>query len=69
MFSAEIIAGKLKFDTNEILGVEFIDINKLLKMGDDKLRSSKPRHQSILNLINNKVYPLEIIENFDLKNK
>lgn len=67
MFSAEIVGGELFFDNSEILEAKFIGIDELMKMGDDEIRSSIPRHHSIKNLMENKVYPLEIIKNFDFR--
>ena len=67
MFSAKIIGGEINFDKSEILDVDFVEIDKLLKMTDDEIRSAAPRQESIKNLIENKVYPLEIIKNFDFR--
>lgn len=68
MFAAEIIGGEISFDKSEILDVDFIEIDNLLKMTDCEIRSAVPRQQSIKNLIENKVYSLDIIKNFDLRN-
>lgn len=68
MFSAEIVGGDISFDKNEISAVEFVEIDKLLKMTDNELRSAEARKSSIKKFVDNKVYPLNIIENFDYRN-
>ena len=67
MFAGEIVGGKKNFDRNEILDVQFIDADKLLKMKDNELRSSNARHDSIKRFLDNKIYPLELISNLDFR--
>lgn len=64
MFAGEIIDGEISFDENEIGEVKFIEIDELLKMNNNELRSADLRKTSIELLKQGKIYPLEIIENY-----
>lgn len=68
IFKADIIGGKIGFDPKEIMTVEFIDINKILKMTDKELRGAESRKTTIKKLIAGKIYPLELISNFNFEN-
>lgn len=65
VFAADIIGGKISYDTNEIMNVEFVEIDKLLSMSDDELRGGDVRRESLKMLKDGKVYPLSIVSNFE----
>ncbi|MCL2228255.1 MAG: NUDIX hydrolase [Firmicutes bacterium] len=66
IFTAKIIGGEIKFDPKEIMDVKFIEIKKLLGMGDKELRSSICRKATIQRLADKKVFPLEIVRDFKI---
>ena len=66
-FKAEIIGGKVNFNPKEIMNVDFLDMKEVLKMTDKQLRGGVIRSSTVKNLLENKIYPLEIISNFNLK--
>ncbi len=66
-FSAEIIGGKVAFDTNEIAKVEFIEAEKLLSMTDDELRGGDSRRETIKRVMSGNVMSLEAVTNFDFR--
>ena len=67
VFAAEIIGGRLSFDPDEIMSVEFIDINQVLGMDVNQLRANVERKQTIEKLISGKILPLDTITNIDCK--
>ena len=69
VFAAEIVGGEVKFDKNEIMNVEFVEIDKLLNMSDKELRGGDTRRESILKVKNNEVNSLSIVSNFDFRTK
>lgn len=62
-FTAEIINENIKFDTNEILDVKWIDIETMKNMSKDVLRSYDINIQFMKDFENGKIYPLEILDN------
>lgn len=66
-FSAEIIGGEVAFDPEEIMNVDFIEIDKLLKMSDAELRGGEPRRETIRKIQNNEIIPLDVISNYNFK--
>ena len=67
VFSAEIDGGEIAFDGNEIINVEFVEIDKLLNMTDSELRGGDSRRESLLRIKNNENYPLSVVSNFDFR--
>ena len=67
MFEAKIIGGEINFDTNEIMNVEFVDIDKLINMSDKELRGGDTRRESLRKLKVGDVVPLSVVSNFDFR--
>ena len=67
MFEAKIIGGEINFDTNEIMNVEFVDIDKLINMSDKELRGGETRRESLRKLKEGDVFPLSAVSNFDFR--
>ena len=67
MFEAKIIGGEINFDTNEIMNVEFVDIDKLINMSDKELRGGETRRESLRKLKVGDVFPLSVVSNFDFR--
>jgi len=63
-FSAEIIGGKIAFDPDEIMAVDFLDPQVVLNMTDKQLRGLE-RKESINKLLRGEILPLDIISNFN----
>ena len=59
-FVAEVIGGKIEFDSNEILDVKWIDIKDIEKMAEEQLRNYLVGKNIIKDYIENRIYPLEI---------
>lgn len=59
-FVAEVIGGKVQFDSNEILDVKWIDIEEIEKMTYKELRNYEVGKNIIKDYIENKIYPLDI---------
>ncbi len=62
-FTANIIEENIKFDTEEILEVKWIDIEEVKNMTKEELRGYEINIQFIKELEENKIYPLEIFNN------
>ena len=62
-FTADIIKENIKFDTNEILDVKWIDIEKVKNMTKQELRGYDTGIQLLKNFEDKKVYPMEIFDN------
>lgn len=62
-FTAEILEENIKFDTNEILEVKWIDIEEIKNMTENQLRGHKSNLKCIENIEKNNIYPLEIFDN------
>lgn len=61
-FVAEIISEDIKFDTSEILDVQWIDIDILRNMSEDELRGCDSARQTLRDYEENNIYPLEIYD-------
>lgn len=61
-FVAEIISEDIKFDTSEILDVQWIDIDILKNMGENELRGYDSSIQTLKDFEENNIYPLEIYD-------
>lgn len=61
-FTAEILEENIKFDPNEILDVQWIDIENLKNMTEQELRGHDSALQCIKDLEDEKIYPLEIFD-------
>ena len=62
-FTADIIEENIKFDTNEILDVKWIDIEKVKNMTKQELRGYDTGIQLLKDFENKKVFPMEIFDN------
>lgn len=62
-FTADIIEENIKFDTEEILDVKWIDIEDIKSMTKEELRGYDISIQFIKDFEDNKIYPLEIFNN------
>ena len=62
-FTADIIDENIKFDTEEILDVKWIDINDIKNMAKEELRGYDVSIQFLKDFENNKIYPLEVFNN------
>lgn len=68
-FVAEVIGGEIKFDSNEILDAQWLDIEDIEKMTDKELRNYEVGKNILKNYIENKVYPIEIFSDKQFFNK
>ena len=59
-FTADILEENIKFDTEEILEVKWIDIEELKNMTIQELRAYDTNIQFIKDFEDKKIYPLEI---------
>lgn len=62
-FTADVIEENIKFDTNEILDVQWLDIEKIKNMTEKELRGYDAAIQLIKDLEEKKIYSLEIFNN------
>lgn len=62
-FTADIIEENIKFDTNEILDVKWIDIEEVKNMTEQELRGYDTSIQLLKEFEDKKVYPMEIFGN------
>lgn len=62
-FTADLIDENIKFNSDEILDVKWIDIEEIKKMTDKELRGYNTSLNYIKALEENKIYPLEIFDN------
>ncbi|WP_305132950.1 NUDIX hydrolase [Thomasclavelia cocleata] len=62
-FTADIIEENIKFDTEEILDVKWIDIEDVKNMKREELRGYDISIHFIKDFEENKIYPLEIFNN------
>lgn len=62
-FTADIIEENIKFDTEEILDVKWIDIEDVKNMTKEELRGYEISIQFIKDFEENRIYPLEIFNN------
>lgn len=61
-FIAELLEEKISFNENEILDVKWIEIEKIEKMDNNELRDENLIKSTIKSIEENKIYPLEIIQ-------
>lgn len=69
VFSAELVGGEVKFDENEIMNVEFIEIDEVIGMTSDELRVGDLRKESLMKLKKGEILPLSVVSNFDFRKK
>ncbi len=62
-FTADIVAENIKFDTEEILDVQWLDIKDVKSMTDQELRGYDTSIQFIKDFEDGKVYPLDVFNN------
>lgn len=62
-FTADVIDENIKFDTEEILDVKWIDINDIKNMSKEELRGYDVSIQILKDFEENKIYPLEVFNN------
>lgn len=62
-FTADIIEENIKFDTKEILDVQWIDLEKVKNMTVEELRGYDTALNDIKNFEEKKIYPLDIFDN------
>lgn len=62
-FTADILEENIKFDTEEILDVKWLDIEDVKNMTEKELRGWDTSIQFIRDFEENKIYPLEIFNN------
>lgn len=67
-FIAEIVDENIKFDTDEILEVKWIDINEIKNMSINEIRGYDTTKKLINDFENNNVYSLDIISDLDFPN-
>lgn len=61
-FLAETISEDIKFDTSEILDVQWIDIDILKYMDENEVRGRDVAMRTLKDLEENNIYPLEIYD-------
>ena len=59
-FTADIIEENIKFDTKEILDVQWLEVGKVKNMTEQELRGYDTSIQLIKDFEEKKIYPLEI---------
>ena len=62
-FVAEVIGGKITFDSNEILDVKWIDIEDIKKMTEKELRNYEVGKNILKDYMEKKIYPMDIFSN------
>ena len=62
-FIADIIEENIKFDTEEILDVQWLDLEKVKNMTEEELRGYDTAIKDIKNFEEKKIYSLEIFDN------
>ena len=68
-FTADIIEENITFDTNEILDVQWIDIDTIKNMSKEELRAYDINIAYLKALEENKIYPLEIFDDTEYLGK
>lgn len=63
IFNASIISGVIDFDESEIMAVKRVPLKELEKMTKRELRSYDSNINIIMDIMDDKKYPLNIIEN------
>lgn len=64
IFSTKLLNEDIKFNKDEILDVQWYDIDEIISEMDDKLRNSKFIKNLLLNLKNGNIGTLNIINEF-----
>lgn len=67
-FVADIVDENIKFNTDEILDVKWIDINEIKNMTINEIRGYDTTNKLIKDIENNNIYPLDIISDLDFPN-
>ena len=62
-FTADIVEENIKFDTEEILDVQWLDIKDVKSMTEQELRGYDTSIQFIKDFEDGKVYPLDVFNN------
>lgn len=62
-FTADIIEENIKFNTEEILDVQWIDLEKVKNMTEEELRGYNTALKDIRNFEEKNIYSLEIFDN------
>lgn len=62
-FTAELLEENMNYNKNEILEVQWIEIEEIKNMKYEQLRDYDMTIKAIEYIQNNNIYPLEIIEN------
>ena len=62
-FTADIIEENIKFDTKEILDVQWLDLEKVKNMSAEELRGYDTALNDIKSFEEKKIYPLDIFDN------
>lgn len=62
-FTADIIEENIKFDTKEILDVQWLDLEKVKNMTVEELRGYDTALNDIKSFEDKRIYPLEIFDN------
>ena len=57
-FTADVVEENIRFDTNEILDVQWLDIEEVKNMTEKELRGYDTSIQFIKDFQENKIYPL-----------
>ena len=63
IFTAEVVEENIRIDTNEILDVQWLDIEKVKNMPKEELRGYDEAMQFIKYYEENKIYPLDLFNN------
>lgn len=67
-FVADIVDENIKFNTDEILDVKWIDINEIKNMSINEIRGYDTTNKLIKDIENNNIYPLDVISDLDFPN-
>lgn len=62
-FTAEVLEENIKFDSEEILDIKWLDIEEVKNMTDKELRGYDSISQNIKDFLNDRIYPIDIFNN------
>ena len=68
-FTADVIEENITFDTNEILDVQWIDMDTIKHMSREELRSYDINIAHLKDLEENKIFPLEVFDDTEYLGK
>ena len=68
-FTADVIEENMTFDTNEILDVQWIDMETIKHMSREELRSYDINIAHLKDLEENKIFPLEVFDDTEYLGK